>query len=297
MATVAGMSVLAPSLRAAVRFCREGLGLSLLDEGRLDETSAAAWGAARRAGARVVVMGSQDHPLGALRYVEAPDSWSGAPLRRLGWAASELVVPSLDAVERRLEALGLDGVRRLRPPGLLASGQGALRAAQWVGPAGEVLYLTEISGEVPGFWLPRSADAPTHLFALVAASVRLEATRSWLVELLRVPVASDHPVAVGVLNDAFGLAPTCRHRISSLQLDGPSLIEVDQYPSAADPSGAPGASVAGAVMATVVDAAAVEATALAWWQMTGTLHRGPDGLLLQVAGVGGESGGRAVPVV
>lgn len=74
------------------------------------------------------------------------------------------------------------------------------------------------------------------------------------------------------------------------------MIEVDQYPSAADPSGAPGASVAGAVMATVVDAAAVEATTLGWWQMTGTLHRGPDGLLLQVAGVGGELGGTAVPL-
>jgi hypothetical protein len=43
---------------------------------------------------------------------------------------------------------------------------------------------------------------------------------------------TDHELPVRALNRAFGLPPGTRHRVSSVQLDGASAIETDQYPAA-----------------------------------------------------------------
>jgi catechol 2,3-dioxygenase-like lactoylglutathione lyase family enzyme len=262
---LAGMTVMAPSLLEPVAVAKRGLGLSVLDETVLDGAEAEALGAPTLSGARSVVVGNPERPVGALRYVEAPGAQPAVPLRRRGWAAAEVLVDDAEAADRRLESLGLDGLRRLRPPAPLASGRRSLRATQWVGAAGEVLYCTEVTGPVDGFELPRSKVAPPQVFAAVLASADLERSRAWLARVLGATVASDHPVAVGVLNDAYGLPPQTSHRISSLQLRGPGLVEVDQHPIGLGPPIATDGSEAGLVAATFLVADPDGGLPGPWW--------------------------------
>ena len=284
-AVLAGMTVVAPGLAGPVALAEKGLGLEVLDEAGLGGAEAEALGAPALSGARSVVVGSRAHPIGTLRYVEAPHARRVAPLRRRGWAAAEVLVDDADAADGRLESLGLDGVQRLRPPAPLASGRRSLRAAQWVGAAGEVLYCTEVSGTVDGFQLPRSGSMPPHVFAAVLASADLERSRAELARALGSSVASDHPVAVGVLNDAYGLPPGTTHRISSLQLAGPGLVEVDQHPLALGPPMATDGSEAGFVAATFLVATPDGGLPGQWWAAPAAVQRVPAaGAVVLLAG-------------
>lgn len=106
---------------------------------------------------------------------------------------------------------------------------------QAVLPGGGPVYLTEIHTAPSGLGLPRIDRGVGGVFIVVVASPDLEHTRAFFETSFRLPRVTDHPLAVGVLNRAFGFPPRTSHRVSSLQLAGDAAIEIDQYPPAATP--------------------------------------------------------------
>ena len=88
----------------------------------------------------------------------------------------------------------------------------------------------------------------------------LEADRAWLVEAGLGRTVTDRPVAVPVLQGTLGLGPAETTRISSLQLSGGCLVEIDAYPAGAprrdEPDGWPGGV---AMLTLAVPALAAEA--------------------------------------
>src|SRR5262249_4329774 len=68
------------------------------------------------------------------------------------------------------------------------------------------------------------------MFIAVLASADLEATRAWYIERFGVTQFSDHAVPIPVLTEAWQSPPDTRWRISSQQLSGDGLVEIDQYP-------------------------------------------------------------------
>lgn len=232
---VAGV-VTTSDLQRDVAAYRAGLGLVPGGGGTLDERTATRWDAPAAAGARYAVLAPASGVGGAIWLVEAPRVPDHQPLRSHGWAALELSVADVDAT---LAALGPE-FTVLRPPAPLSGTVGAaLRAAQVCGPSGEVLYLTEIRGEVPPFLLPAPPDpavgAVDGVYVAVYAARDLGVARDWWEGALPVRRCSDRQVAIGVLNQVFGLPPVTTHRLSSLQLSGRAVIEIDQYPAAATP--------------------------------------------------------------
>ncbi len=151
---------------------------------------------------------------------------SARPLRafeHFGWQSLEVAVEQVDALfeslrESPFEILG-------EPAPLDASPK--ICAMQVRGPAGEIVYLTEVRAQVPGFALARARCPVDRLFIPVLLSDdREHALKTWeafpAVEALRMDTR------ITVVNRARGLPPQTRHPIAVLQLAGGNLVEIDE---------------------------------------------------------------------
>ena len=239
--------VATPDLAGSVAGYRDGLGWRLRRRGRLAPATARAWSAPALAGAEYAVLGPASRIGGDLQLVAVPPTPVPQPLRHYGWAALELLVADLDATLAGLAAApgGLAAAPGgpagrftvLGRPAALSGPAAPLRAAQLAGPAGEVIYLTEVRRPVPPFALPVASPGPgaDGVFVAVLAARDLDATRAWWERRFPVRRCTDRPATIGVLNRAHGRSPAATTRISSLQLAGRSVLEIDQYPATAGP--------------------------------------------------------------
>ena len=227
------VTVVVPDLDVAARGYTQLLACEVLAEDRLETAAAAAWAAPALAGARTALIGPPGARTGLVHLVEDPAAVRPPPFRTLGWAALEILVMDADeAWERCRQAPGFEV---LQPPAAVGSEASSLRALQAAGPGGEGVYLTEIRRPPAGFDLPDPALASSRTYAVIAASDDLAATRSHFASRFALHHVTDHPLPVRVINRAFGLAAGSVHRVSTLQLAGSALLEIDQYPAEAVP--------------------------------------------------------------
>ncbi|HKF76939.1 MAG TPA: hypothetical protein VKF59_12405 [Candidatus Dormibacteraeota bacterium] len=188
--------------------------------------------AGRRDGVRWCVLGPVGARWGLVRLLEAPGAARQPTFRTLGWAALEIMVADADATFER--CLGVPGFEVLQRPSAVGGGD-ALRALQASGPGGEGLYLTQVRRQPDLFSLPALGDGEHRVFVAVLATQDVEASRGFFESAFGVPRVTDHPLPVRVLNQAYGLPADTLHRISTVQLAGGSVVEVDEYPPKAVP--------------------------------------------------------------
>lgn len=107
-----------------------------------------------------------------------------------------------------------------------------IRAMQLVGPAGEMLYLTQVKAPVPPFDLPLSTDIdPKHNVGRLFIAVMSTPSRDAVVDAcahLDACACLQFETKVTVLNRALGRAMHTRWPLATLQGAGASLFEIDE---------------------------------------------------------------------
>jgi len=212
--------------------CRDGadtasaycdwLQMSEVEHGTLEAEVAALWGCPELTAAPYRMLASVNGTQW-LRIVEKAGITSPRPFSRCGWIAMEICVLGLDQL-----ADGLAGspFTILGAPAALEVGE-AIRAMQVLGPAGEVLYLTEIGAPLPPFQLPRACVPVDRLFIGVLACTDRNSASAFYGRLAGVePLCFD--TRIGTLNRVLGLTPDSRHAVATVQLAGQSLLEFDE---------------------------------------------------------------------
>lgn len=212
-----------PDVPAAVA-AYAGLGFLPAWRGTVPEAAARRWGASACAGRAAAVLAPPGQG-GGVRLVETA-SPPALPLATLGWAAMELASNDLEVMAERLSA---SGFRLLHGPAPLGSNP-AIRALQATGPAGEAIYVADLTRYTGAFDLIRPSRVLEGMFIAVLAAPDLPAARAVHVEALGAETRSDSRVPVPALNLARGLPEGTAHRISTSQLPGGCAIEVDGAP-------------------------------------------------------------------
>jgi hypothetical protein len=101
---------------------------------------------------------------------------------------------------------------------------------QVVGPAREVLYLTQIKERLAAFDTPAAASAVDRVFIVILGGTSLEAAQDYYHLQFGVARAAVMPSVVSVLSAQYGLPRDFRHPIAALQVGGQCYIEADQMP-------------------------------------------------------------------
>ena len=155
-----------------------------------------------------------------------------------------MIVRDLDALAEKL----VEGpFRIIGPPRTLDFDfTDRIRAMQVTGPSGEVLYLTEVSGPVPGFDLP-AADSDVGIpFVAVAGVPDLASWCKSADEKLGAQCGPPFEARVEVISEALGMDETVRHSLTTMPLGDASYLEIDRLPPPAQhrAEGAPSGIIA-----------------------------------------------------
>lgn len=264
----------------------------VVDHGRVPVDLAAAWGASASAGRRYAVMQPLSGAEVFLRFITGDAVPDYLPIRSLGWAAIEICVQDVLAVNDRMMTPG-SPYPVIGPPTRIA-GIDTIFPMQVRGPEQETLYFTEITTDDPQSGLPRARSLIDKLFILVLACADMRATVDWFASTLRLNMTDPIAIRYSMISKAFDLPITDLHEIVTAKWDGDVFLEFDQYPAAATvrPSH-PGALPPGVSICTMLHPALASLT-LDWFSAPvvreGPLYGGravgvvktPEGALLEL---------------
>ena len=209
---ISTVTITAPDLPAAVAAYQRYLGYRVVDDGALGRDIARAWGRPQLAAQRAVLLEPESGAETYLRFVQGPAYVDHEPLSCVGWNAAELIVQDVDALAAELAN---SPFRIIGPPaGRSISEQ--VRAMQVVGPARELLYLTQVTQKLADFDTPEAASFVDRIFAVVLGGASLDALQDYYHVQFGVPRAAAATSVVSVMP----LAAQC-------------YIEADQMPPAA----------------------------------------------------------------
>lgn len=190
--------------------------------GELDADTAGALGYQHLAGNRHWILANQQGRQW-LQVLEYPEAASRDSLASFGWLALEVLVENVDELA---SALASSPFELLRPPADLDVSD-KIRACQVRGPAGEILYLTQVSGEVPPFELPTCSALVDHLFIAVLSTPSRERSLNQYATISG-NTGLSFDTKITVVNQARGFDLDDRHPVATLQLAGQALIEIDE---------------------------------------------------------------------
>ena len=215
-------TLVAADIDATVNAYCDYLQTTVLEDTEVSPVQARLWGKPGLEGSRIVTLQSESgNPW--VRVLSNPDVVPARPFLELGWMALEVLVRDVDHLASQLADSPFE---IYRPPADLDVSDN-IRAMQVIGPAGEVLYLTQVNGVVEPFDIPRAQTYIDRLFIPVSSCLRrdeglavyskLGAKRSWSFD-----------TRISSVNKAHGLDASLRHPVATVQLANQSMVEIDQ---------------------------------------------------------------------
>jgi hypothetical protein len=212
---------------AAVARYTRWLDYSVVEQGTVPADLAASWSAPASAGWPYAVMQPSSGSPVFLRFIEGDPVSDYLPIRTFGWAAIEICVQDVEAVNERMLASGDFEV--IGPPKPL-DGFPNVKPMQVRGPDQETVYLTEIRVDDPSAGLPRPKSLIDRPFILVLACPDLAKTAAWMAQVLALEVSDPVAIRYSMISLAFGLPADDKHALVTAKWQGQVLLEADQYP-------------------------------------------------------------------
>jgi catechol 2,3-dioxygenase-like lactoylglutathione lyase family enzyme len=228
---ISTVTITTPGLPAAAAAYQRYLGYRVVDDGALPREVARSWGRPKLAGQRCLLLEPESGADTYLRFVQGPAYVNYEPLACVGWNAAEIIVRDVD---RLAEGLAGSPFRTIGPPADLSFSD-KIRAMQVVGPAREVLYLTQIKEQLAAFDTPEAASDVDRVFIVILGGASLDALQEYYHLQFGVARAPVMPSVVSVISARYGLPRDFRHPIAALQVRDQCYIEADQMPAAVAP--------------------------------------------------------------
>jgi hypothetical protein len=232
--SLAGVTIVTPDLAIAVAAYADWLDYVPDTIGALGDDLAQLWGVPQAASAQMALLRPESGEHRFIRLIEGNPDPTFQPLRHYGWAAAEIIVQNVDLLAERLGRSG-SPFQIIGPPAVLDFDfTDKIKAMQVVGPAGEVIYLTEVDGDIPGFDLPKAQSFVGQLFIMVLGSSEISAAA----ELYAAQGLAAGPLLearIDVLSQVHSMPEDHRHSLTTVALKAQSYLEIDAFPSTATP--------------------------------------------------------------
>ncbi len=217
--------------RSTELYC-QWLDYSVAESGELGATLAASWGASESAGSRFAILRPASGHNIFIRLIENQIHPEYTALRSYGWAAIEVCVEDVLKVNERM----LKSPFEIIGPPREIEGLDAIYPMQVKGPDQEIVYFTQIRGDLPAFDLPRAEAFIDRLFILVMACSDMKASLAWMAKHIDIEIGRDEmEIVYTMLANAFDLPHEQLHVISTMIHGKDVFLELDQMPPQATP--------------------------------------------------------------
>ena len=210
-----------PDIEPVCAAYTEQLGFRRVHAGPLSGQTAQRWGADAMAGAPCALLQPESGAASFLRLVQGARV---PPPGSLGWNGIELLVRDLDTLERRLQNTAFTP---FSPPQALSI-SADVRLMQMLGPAGELLFMTEMND--PSFGVGTALSDTDRAFIVTCGTADVDCALEWFRTMLAMSVGPAAEVVMPGLNRIYGLAEGTRHRLGMVKTGGPCILEFDGYP-------------------------------------------------------------------
>lgn len=235
-------------LPTAIDRYREWLDYAVVEQGVVSDDLAASWLSPASAGRAYAILQPSSGAEVFLRFVEGEDVPDYRPIRTYGWAAIEICVQDVEAVNARMLQSPFDVIGPPKP----LDGFPTVKPMQVRGPDQETVYLTEITVDGPANGLPVPASLVDRPFILVLACPDLRATMRWVDEVLGLEMIDPIAIRYSMSSLAFDLPADDKHELVTAKWKGETFLELDQYPEGATARPAhPGALPPGVAMCSM----------------------------------------------
>ena len=255
----AGTLAVASVAETVEAYCK-GFGYVEHWHGRIPAEMAEIWGVPAMADRKAAVVGPPDFQRGMIRIVELGNDFQPTPYHAtLGWVALEIQVRSPDEVAAKLE--GLPFVHTGGPGDFKGrDGKPVYRAAQFTGPSGEPLYMTQHMQLDQLISLGRNNVGP--LFIQTLAASPYQPTRDFYLQTLGMKMRMEIDTPRTNLVESLGLPKDRLYKMAAVRAPEYCSIQIDEYPETTPQRpAASGCFASGVSMCTLIthDLDAVEA--------------------------------------
>ncbi|MCM2311059.1 MAG: hypothetical protein NDI84_06600 [Steroidobacteraceae bacterium] len=229
LSAIVAVTLLVPDVDAAERAYQGALDYQTVARGHVAPEQAEVWGAKGLAGREYVVLQPQSREPVYLRFVETPAP-ATPPMRGLGWNATEILVEDPVLLEPQLADTPF---KVIGPPAPLEFNP-AVVAMQALGPSGELLYFTRMPAGKSKFGLGSATRFVDRVFIVVLGVHDIRRTLDYYHATFGLTVTEPAASRIDVLANAWEIPREQPFLIGIARLPERFLIEVDEYPAAAD---------------------------------------------------------------
>lgn len=206
---------------------RGWLDYTVAERGTIDASLAANWGCPAASGRLYAVMRPASGADVFIRLIENRIHPDYVSLRSYGWSAIEVCVQDVLAVDQRIKGSPFEVIGEPKD----VDGLPAIFPMQVKGPDQEIVYLTQIREDPPGFRLPRANSPIDRLFILVVACSNMKASLDWMSHQLNFEIGRDAlEIEYPLLQNALDLGAERKLTISTMVHDKDVFLELDQMP-------------------------------------------------------------------
>jgi hypothetical protein len=202
-----------------------------IESGVVSKALAESFGAPRSAGRPYCTMQPESGADIFLRLIEGDPHPDYRPLRTYGWAAIEICVQDVLAVNAEMEK---SPFTIIGPPREL-DGLPAIYPMQVQGPDNEIIYLTQIRSDLASYDLPRAQSMIDHLFILVLANSDMKGALQWVQDVLGLSFGRSMKIIYTMLANSFGADADRKFELTTVVHERDVFLEFDQYPPQAVP--------------------------------------------------------------
>lgn len=199
----------------------------ITEVGTVSEELAAAWQAPASEGRPYAILQPASGSAVFVRFVQGDVVPGYEPIRSFGWAATEICVQDVEAVNERMLQSEFEVIGPPKP----LDGFPTVKPMQVRGPDQEIVYLTEIKTDDVDSGLPTPRSLIDRPFILVLACSDLTASMGWVREVLGFEMIDPVSIHYSMISLSFGLAEDEKVALTTVKYEGETFLELDQYPA------------------------------------------------------------------
>lgn len=226
---ILAVTLAVPDIAIAEQAYGETLGYLVVERGEISADVAGTWNAPVTSGRPYIIMQPASGAEMYFRFVQSPPTPGYEPLKTYGWNANELLVEDVDAMPAHLEGSQFEIIAM--PRNLSTTDE--IKAMQVFGPNGELTYFTTIKN--PNYGLGQAKSFVDRVFIVINGGVTMDSHLDFYGKTLGIEVADPQPVRMSALNKILGYDSETMHPLSTANIGGPFMLELDQYPEGTKP--------------------------------------------------------------